>query len=98
MRVLKAHHHAGLAGGLGGLDVGGRANLGDDVAVVIDQAIHVANVVDGLLESLPHRHGATGSGQATPAHVLEQLAIPFGDHQSVDNDRFVVQLLGVHQS
>lgn len=84
--VLEAEEDAGLAQLLGLADVGGGAYRHHQVAVVADQLLAGGDLVDGGLEPFPHRHCAVGCGQAAFAHVLEQLAVPLGDNQAIDDD------------
>ncbi|MNO96815.1 hypothetical protein D3C76_885020 [compost metagenome] len=86
MGVLEAEEDAGLAQLLGLADVGGGAHRHHQVAVVADQLLAGRDVVDGSLEPFPDRHRAVGRSEAAFAHVFEQLAVPFGDDQAIDDD------------
>ncbi|MNZ29340.1 hypothetical protein D3C78_465860 [compost metagenome] len=90
MGVLEAEEDAGLAHFLGLANVGSGAYRHHQVAVLADQLLAGGNVVDRGLEAFPDRHRAVGRSQAALAHVLEQLAVPFGNDQPVDNDAVCV--------
>src|SRR3546814_4784917 len=61
------------------------------IAVFADQFLAGHNIVDGGLKTLPHRHRAVSGGQAALAHVFEQVTVPLGNDQPVDNDAVGVQ-------
>lgn len=84
--ILEAEEDAGLALFLGATDVGSGAHRHHQVAVFADQLLAGGNIVHGRLKAFPHRHRAVGCRQTALAHVFEQLAVPFGNDQTVDND------------
>ncbi|MNS67944.1 hypothetical protein D3C72_1012080 [compost metagenome] len=96
--VLEAEEDAGLAQLLGLADVGGGAYRHHQVAVIADQLLAGGDVVDGSLEAFPDRHRAVGRSQPAFAHVLEQLAVPFGNDQAVDDDAVGVKFGWAHQA
>ncbi|MCY1175288.1 hypothetical protein D9M73_155200 [compost metagenome] len=98
MGVLEAEEDAGLAQFLGLADVGGGAHRHDQVAVFADQFLAGSDIVDRGLETFPHRHCAVGSSEPALAHVFEQLTVPFGNNQPVDNDAVGVQFGWAHQA
>ena len=91
MGVLKTVDDAGLAFFLGADDVGGGMHGSHQIIARREERIGLDDVVDGGLEPLPHRDGAIGGSQSAPAHVLEEIAAPFGDDQAIDDDGVVVQ-------
>jgi len=96
--ILEAENDAGLAQFLGATDVGGGFHRDHQVTVLADQGLAGDDVIDGGLKPFPHRHGAVGGGEATFAHVLEQVAVPLGNNQPVDNDAVGVQFGWAHQA
>src|SRR3546814_6625767 len=68
------------------------------IAVFADQFLAGHNIVDGGLKTLPHRHRAVSGGQAALAHVFEQVTVPLGNDQPVDNDAVGVQFGWAHQA
>ncbi|MNO41232.1 hypothetical protein D3C76_314020 [compost metagenome] len=98
MGILEAEEDPGLAQFLGLADVGGGAHRHDQVAVFADQFLAGSDIVDRGLETFPHRHCAVGSSEPALAHVFEQLTVPFGNNQPVDNDAVCVQFGWAHQA
>ncbi|MCY1453038.1 hypothetical protein D9M71_700050 [compost metagenome] len=98
MGILETEEDAGLAQLLGLADVGGGAHRHYQIGVLANQFLAGGNVVDRGLEAFPDRHCAVGRGQAALAHVFEQLAVPFGNDQPVDNDAVGVQFGWAHQA
>ncbi len=98
MGVLEAEKNTGLAQLLGLADVGSGAHRHHQVAVFADQLLAGGDVVDGSLETFPDRHRAVGRSQPAFAHVLEQLAVPFGNDQAVNDDAVGVKFGWAHQA
>ncbi len=98
MGVLEAEEDAGLAQFLGLADVGGGTHRHHQVAVVADELLAGGDLVNGCLEAFPDRHRAVGRSQPAFAHVLEQLAVPFGNDQAVDDDAVGVKFGWAHQA
>lgn len=89
--VLKAEDDPGLAHALGQLDVGGAAHRHDQLVIVPQPALPLADVAHRPGKILPYRAGAVGRGQPASAHVFKDRAAPIRDDQAVDDDHCVVQ-------
>ena len=70
------------------LDIRRCADFHDQIAVLVNQLVHVADVVHG--RPIPNRNRATGRGQT--ATMLRQFAVPLGNNQAVNHDQIVVQI------
>ncbi len=90
--VLEAEDDGGLAGGLGGEDVGGGAGGADEVAVPLETAVPIGDQLQGVAGVLPVGEGDMDGGEAAGAQLLEQGAVPVAVLQPVDDDEAVVEV------
>ncbi len=90
----KAEDDAGLALALGFLDIGGRADRHDDVAMLLEHAMPAPDVVQGRAGVLPKHQRDVHGGDSAGTELLEQLAVPVAGLQGVDDDEIVVKGYG----
>ena len=90
--VLEAENHRGATGSADGLDVLAGARERDQVKVVVEQPVPLANDAQRLSRVLPDRKGDVHAVETGLAPQLESLPVVYAPRQAVDEQQVVYVL------